>query len=296
MDINQLRIFASVYRNRSFTRASEELNISQPTISEHIKNLERDLECTLFDRLTRKIIPTAEARAIFARASNIIDEMSELQEAVRASKGNITGPVTIGASTIPGTYILPYKVAEFSRDHPQVSFEILIDDSRQIIERILNHEILLGFVGAMMDTNHVNYEPCIDDELILVAPQALSLKKSIPLPEILHLPFIQRELGSGTRTTTEAHLAKAGIALSDLKTVALLGSTASVKEALKAGLGVSILSRMAVQDELERGLLQEIRMQGLKMTRSFYLVTHKSRVLPAPYESFQAYLLGVGPI
>lgn len=291
MDINQLRIFASVYRNRSFTRASEELNISQPTISEHIKNLERDLRCTLFDRLTRKIIPTAEATAIFAKASNIIDEMDELQESVRASKGNVTGPVTVGASTIPGTYILPYKVAGFSRRNPQVSFEIVIDDSRRIIEKILNHEILLGFVGAMIDSNHINYEPCIDDELILVAPKTLSRKKTIEPAEILHLPFIEREAGSGTRITVEAHLAKAGIDPSNLKTVALLGSTASVKEAVKAGLGCAILSRIAVQDELERGLLKEIRIKGLKMTRSFYLVTHKSRVLPAPYESFQAYLM-----
>lgn len=291
MDINQLRIFASVYRNRSFTRAAEELNISQPTISEHIKNLERDLECTLFDRLTRKIIPTAEATAIFTKASNILEEMNELKESVRASKGRVAGPVTVGASSIPGTYILPYKIAEFSRHRPQVSFEIVIEDSRRIVEMILNHDILLGFVGAVLDTRHIHYEPCIDDELILVAPQDLAPKKTITSAELLHLPFIQREVGSGTRSTMEAYLAKAGIDPSELQVAALLGSTASLKEALKAGLGVAILSRIAVRHELENGLLKEIRIKDLRMTRSFFLVTHKSRMLPAPYKSFQAYMM-----
>jgi DNA-binding transcriptional LysR family regulator len=290
MDINQLRVFTSVYRNLSFTRASEELGISQPTISEHIKNLERELGCPLFDRLTRKIIPTKEAEAMFIKASSIIDDMHALKSTVRAAAGRIRGRLMVGASTIPGTYILPEKIAAFAKKYPRVSFEVIIDDSRRITEGILNHKILLGFVGAVMERDDLIYTPVIEDELILAAPEGLVRNKMILPKDILNLPFIQREEGSGTRKTMETYLKAQRIDPLALNTVAVLGSTASVKEALKAGMGVSIVSNIAVKEDLERGVLREVKIKGLKMKRSFYQVTHKKRVLSEPHKSFYDYM------
>ena len=126
MDIHQLRIFASVYKNRSFSKASKENHISQPTISEHIKNLENDLNCKLFDRLGRSIVPTKEAEILYPRALHIIENLEELKYDISRAGGSVKGQLLIGASTIPGTYILPVIASNFKKTYPDVSFEIII--------------------------------------------------------------------------------------------------------------------------------------------------------------------------
>ena len=129
MEIHHLKIFASVYRHRSFTRASEELRISQPTISEHIKNLENSLDCTLFDRLGRSIMPTAVAEILYPKALQLLDDIDLIREEVSAAGTEIKGRLIIGASTIPGTYILPRAAHSFKKEHPEVAFDIRINDS-----------------------------------------------------------------------------------------------------------------------------------------------------------------------
>jgi DNA-binding transcriptional LysR family regulator len=170
MELNQLKIFTAVYRNRSFTKAASELRLSQPTVSEHIKNLEGALGCRLFDRVSRRILPTREAEILYPEAIHIVEEADQLQERVRSSGGQIGGSLVVGVSTIPGSYILPQRAVAFPQQYPDVSFEILIDDSRRITDRVLNHELLVGIVGAVMEPDRLNDRPVFEDELILVAP------------------------------------------------------------------------------------------------------------------------------
>jgi DNA-binding transcriptional LysR family regulator len=290
MDIHQLKIFASVYRNRSFTKASEALHISQPTISEHIKNLENSLGCSLFDRMGRSIIPTTEGDILYPKALLLLDELEQIQKEITESGTGVRGMLVIGASTIPGTYILPRLAYSFKKQFPEVEFKIPIEDSSKITALILQHELLCGIVGAQTPSDKLLYEPLIEDELVMVATKKVLAQKNITLDELAACPFLQRETGSGTRQTFENFLKKSNTSSNALNVVATLGSTSAVKQAVKEGLGVSVISRIAVQEELDNNILQEIPIRNLKMKRKFYLVRQRKRTLPAQYLAFFKHL------
>jgi DNA-binding transcriptional LysR family regulator len=286
MDIHHLKIFVSVYKNKSFTKASEKMHISQPTISEHIKNLENSLECRLFDRLGRSIMPTAEAEVLYPKAQQILEEMALLHEEVTAASTLIKGKLKIGASTIPGAYILPGVAHSFKKLNPDIAFEILIEDSARVINLVLQHELLCGIVGAKMASDKLDYIPLIEDELVLVASKGVLNQKTITLEKLAAIPFLQREMGSGTRQTFEGYLAKNNCTSDNFNIVATLGSTSAVKQAAKEGLGSAVISRIAVQEELKNKTLQEISIRNLKMKRDFYLVQQKKRTMPPQYLAF----------
>ncbi|MBC8318204.1 MAG: LysR family transcriptional regulator [Desulfobulbaceae bacterium] len=288
MDIHQLRIFASVYHFRSFSKASGHLHISQPTISEHIKNLEEELECSLFDRLGRSIMPTREAKRIYPKAVKLIEDLEAIKETIRTGLTDIKGSLKIGASTIPGNYMLPFLAAKFKKKHPDISFEIIIADTRKTTDSILQHEILLGIVGASMEPRSLSYEAVFCDELVFAGTPDL-LDSNAGTWDIYSLPFLIREEGSGTRKTMEDWLEKMEINARKLNVVAILGSTDAVKQALKAGLGTSIISRRAIEEELDNGSLIQKKI-GPEMKRSFYLAHHKKRSLPAHYQAFCDFL------
>ncbi len=286
MDTHHLKIFVSVYRNKSFTRASEELHISQPTISEHIKNLEKSLQCRLFDRLGRSIMATAEAEVLYPKALQLLDDMELIQAEITAAGTEVRGKLIIGASTIPGAYILPRLAYSFKKQYPEVAFEILIEDSARITNMVLQHDLLCGIVGAKTVSNNLVFDTLIEDEIILVATQKLLPQKTITFEKLLDIPFLNRETGSGTRQTFENFLAKHNYTPDDLNIVATLGSTSAVKQAAKESLGASVISRIAVQEELDSGILHEIQIRNLKMKRNFYLVRQKKRTLPPQYLTF----------
>jgi DNA-binding transcriptional LysR family regulator len=290
MDIHHLKIFVSVYKNKSFTRASEELHISQPTISEHIKNLESSLGCKLFDRLGRSIMPTTEGDVLYPRALQLLDELNDIMEEITAAGTGIKGKLAIGASTIPGTYILPQVAVSFKNQHPDVAFEILMEDSARINNLILQHELLCGIVGARVASDKLDFSPLIEDELVLVAAPGVQPSQSVSLDKLQAIPFLQREIGSGTRQTFEKFLEQKNISPLNFNVVATLGSTSAVKQAAKEGLGASIISRMAVQEELANKMLQEIAINSFKIKRKFYLVRQKKRSLPAQYLAFIKHL------
>lgn len=291
MDTGKLASFISVYDNRSFTRAAEELRLSQPTISEHIKSLEYDLGCRLFERLGKKVSPTKEADSIYHKAVRIIEESGGLKETVSRVSGRIEGSLVVGASTIPGTYILPGLVGGFKAMHPGVSFEIEIGDTKKITERVMGHDLALGVVGAKMAEDKLRYEPIVSDSLVLAAPPRLIERQKIDLKDIQSLPFILRERGSGTRKIMEQYLSGRGVAIGSLNVVAVLGSTDAVKQAVKSGVGVSIISEMSIRDEAECGAIKIIPTGKDKISRRFYAISHKKRMLPAKYGSFMDYLL-----
>ena len=292
MDFHQLRIFSEVYRLRSFTRAAETLHISQPTISEHIKNLEGELSTSLFDRLGRTIIPTADADLLFPRAQQLLDALNRLHDDLLRAREEMRGEIVLGASTIPGTYIIPSRVVEFSRLHPGVTFEVIIEDTAKITQMILDHQLFCGIVGARSFPDRLDYRRFVRDELLLVGRPELRPAARISAKQLRGLPFLLREEGSGTRVCMEEHFAGISVLPGELNQVAILGSTAAVKEAVRQGLGVSVLSRLAVGEELANGSLVEIGIKGLQMGRDFYLVSHRQRTLPAHYQAFCAHLKG----
>jgi len=291
MDIHQLKIFASVFRNKSFSRASDELYLTQPTISDHIRTLEEELDCKLFDRLGRTIIPTKEAEVLYSHAMEIIEKANILKESIGQTMKEIKGELIIGASTIPGTYLMPHIMAKFQKRYPSVSFQILVSDSKDIVEKVSRHELLMGAVGAKTTNTQINYTPFMDDELIVVSSPSLIKKEDMTIRELIKFPIILREEGSGTRKETEKILEGKGISFENIKVAGIFGSTDAVKQAVKAGLGVSILSRFSVTDELKYKILKEIKLIDIQMKRKFYIVTHKKRTLPRAYKMFLEHIM-----
>lgn len=284
IETRHLKIFVTVYKTRSFTKAAEELYTSQPTVSEHMQNLEARLNCKLFDRLGRSILPTPEAEILYPRAMAILEDLQRLEEEISAARESISGQLIIGASTIPGAYILPVLAASFKEEFPGISFEIRINDSTKIIDAVAGNELLLGVVGAKIARSKLHYQPFAEDELILAAASSNPVAGEITMEELGRLPFIVRERGSGTRKSTESLLAQQNKTLNQLNICATLGSSAAVKEAIKANLGVSVISRYAIQDELLSGKIREIHIPGLTMKRNFYVVTPARRTLPNHYQ------------
>ncbi len=291
MDIHQLRVFASVFKNRSFSRASEELHLTQPTISNHIKALEDEFECKFFDRLGRTIIPTKEAEVLYSKSTEIIEKADALKEAVGQLKKDLTGKLIVGASTIPGVYLMPRIMGEFQKRYPSVSFQILISDSRGIIDSISRHELLLGIVGAKIENEQIQYTPFVEDELIVVSSPSMVNQDALTLKDLVGFPMVLREEGSGTRRETEKFLEGRGVSLDSVKIAGIFGSTDAVKQAVKAGLGVSILSKFSVADELEHYILKEIKLTDAQIKRRFYIVTHRKRTLPKVYDAFLKLIL-----
>jgi DNA-binding transcriptional LysR family regulator len=290
MDIHQLKVFTSVFKNKSFSKASEELNLTQPTISDHIKTLEEELDCRLFDRLGRIIIPTKEAEALYTHAMEIIEKANITKDIIGRFKKELTGELVIGASTIPGTYLMPSLMAAFQRKHPSVSFQIFISDSKDIGEKILKHKLLLGVVGTKFINGDINHIPFVEDELIVISSPTLIKSDTLTLKDLIKFPMILREEGSGTRRELEKILESKGVTLEDLKIAGVFGSTDAVKQAVKAGLGFSILSKLSVTDELKHKILKEIKLTDIHMKRKFYIVIHKKRTLPLLYSNFLEHL------
>ncbi|MCD6282745.1 LysR family transcriptional regulator [bacterium] len=286
MDVHQLRVFASVFRQKSFSKASRELKLTQPTVSNHVMSLEKELGCKLFDRTGRRVIPTKEAEVLYLHALDLTEKLDGIPDAIRGVNRDVAGELVIGASTIPGTYILPAIAADFVKQYPGVSFEIRLGDTEEIANLVLNHEILLGTVGAKTVNGKLDYTPFVEDELVLAGSPQLIGRRSVSLKLLGSIPFLLREEGSGTRKVMEEYLAEKGFGVKDLNVVAVLGSTGAVREAIKAGLGASILSKFALTDEISAGRLAVARMEGLRMKRKFFVISHKKRTLPAHYRLF----------
>ena len=276
----------TVYKTGSVTKAAAVLHTSQPTVSEHLQNLEHSLGCHLFDRAGRGVQPTAEAGLLYPRALAILEDIDRLKDDLAAARRRIAGELLLGASSIPGEYFLPAIAAAFKKGHPDVTFDIRIADSAAIVRAIAAGELLAGIVGAKFPTRGLACEVFRQDELVLVTAPGQELSASMTVTELVKTPLLLREEGSGTRKAIEAALAKHRVNATQLTVVAVLGSTGAIKEAVKAGLGSAIVSRYAVRDELDGGALRQIALPELSLQRDFYLVTAGKRSLPHHYQIF----------
>jgi DNA-binding transcriptional LysR family regulator len=294
MDIHRFKIFASVFRHKNISKASKELNLTQPTVSNHIKLLEEEFDLKLFERLGKTISATKQAKVLYEHAMEIIESADIMKKAIKATSEDTTGRLIIGASTIPGEYILPEIIFKFRNFYPSVSFDVEISGSGGIIERVSRHELLMGIVGTKLASDQIKYSAFIEDELILVSSPSFVKRHNIKLKELLKWPMILREEGSGTRKEIEKLLDDKGISIDDINVASIAGSNDAVKQAVKAGLGISIVSKLSVEDELRYKILKEIKLTDIELKRRFYLVTHRKRTLPVLYAAFMEHVLA-GP-
>ncbi|MGD9503717.1 MAG: selenium metabolism-associated LysR family transcriptional regulator [Syntrophobacteraceae bacterium] len=281
MDIRRLEVFCKVLELGSFTKAAEALPLSQPTVSEHVKSLEEMLGEKLIDRLGREALPTPAGRILYQYARSILQLRDEAIQALQEHRGNLAGSVSLGASTIPGAYILPKLIGEFKKQYPGIQISLKISGSSEIAESVIEGGLELGLIGAKWSDRRIELEEIFSDELVLVVhpKHDWAGRGSVQLDELYEQPFILREKGSGTRIVMTQIFKNHGFDFSRLRAVAEMGSTEAVRQGIKAQIGIAILSRQAVEEDIERGDLWAIQIAGVQLTRPFYLIHRKNRQL-----------------
>jgi DNA-binding transcriptional LysR family regulator len=281
MDLWQLHIFCRVVECKSFSKAAADVHLSQPTISSHIKDLEQHFGCPLIDRLSKEAVPTQAGRLLHGYARRLLALREETETAIFRHQGRLQGLLVIGGSTIPGGYLLPRVIGKFKAQYPHVRLSLIIEDTQQIIAGILEGALEFGVVGAESREKNLLQERLIDDEMALIVPSGhpLKSKKKIMLASLLTEPFIVRERGSGTRKSIQESLMQLGHSVEELNIVAEMGSTEAIRQGIRDGIGVSILSTLAVADDLKSGALKALTIEGLNLTRSFFITRHRQRSL-----------------
>ncbi len=284
MDFEQIRAFLHVASLKSFSEAGEKMFISQPSVSVRIKALEEELGVILFDRSKSRELILTEAGIVFHDyAQSIINLQDECREKMSGRREEATGLVYIGASTVPGTYLLPSRLAKFKTKYPSIGFNIVVLDTSAVVEGILNYSFDLGFVGRLKQDEKLVYTPLLEDELVLCVRKGLlnrtDYKNGVPVEVCFSHTLLMREKGSATRQLLEKKLSESGFDIENLPGVTYINSLEGIKQAVGEGLGIAILSKLSIEDMANAGKIDIFPIAGLDLRRFLYLVYHQSRIL-----------------
>jgi DNA-binding transcriptional LysR family regulator len=279
MDTRQLTAFCAVVDRRSFSQAAEVLGVSQPAVSLQIRALEERLGTQLIDRSGRRVEPTEAGLRLYRGAQRLLALEEQLVEEVAAGDGGpLRGRLELGASSGPGETVLPLLLGEFQRRHADVRVALAVHDTQTIVDLVSRRELELGVVGAARRHRGVAFEPFFRDEVILVCPADHPFAgRTVGLDELKGEPLILMQEGAGVRLVIEDELRRAGVRLRDLDVRLELGVKESVRVAVRAGFGVSFISRTSVEADLAEGAIAEARVEGLEPAREISLVRATGR-------------------
>jgi DNA-binding transcriptional LysR family regulator len=293
MELKYVEIFCTVVELKSFSKAAQALHLTQPTISVHIKALEDEFSTKLLDRLGRTILPTQDGEIFYRYAKEIVSLKENARRAMQQVTRTVSGKLVIGASTIPGEYILPQVLARFKKAYPDVMPTLRIADSKDIYESALRGEVDLAVIGKDVKDKNIVTRKYLGDEIILAAPAAYKASV-LQKDEFRTVPLLVREKGSGSRSSLEEHLSRIGLTLDNLNIIAEIGSSQALIQAVKAGMGLAFTSRLSIRDEIERGTLRAVKMKGILVQRNFYIITHRLRFNSLICRSFIEFLTQSG--
>lgn len=291
--LRQLEVFAKVVSEGSYSKAAEALGLSQPTVSEHMASLEQSLGARLVDRVGGSLELTAAGRLFHGYTKRTLTLVREAFQAMNELKGVIRGELVVAGSTIPGVYLLPPLIMQFTAEYPDVRVGLKVGDSRFVVERLLDGHAEVGMIGKDLNDPRIDCKEYADDELVVAVgnKHPWSKKREVTIDDLVGQPFVVRERGSATRDTYEKALEAHGLkGEKSLRVVCEMGSTEAVKEAVRVGIGVSILSQRALAAEEKAGQLHALRLKGVKLQRKLYLVRHASRTQSPIAKAFLTFL------
>ena len=289
MDTRQLAAFCAVVERRSFSQAAERLGVTQPAVSLQVRALEKRLGKRLLDRSGRRVEPTEAGLALYRGAQRMLALEDQLLDDLDSTEGGeLGGTLKVGASTGPGSTVVPVLLCEFQQRHPGVGVSLAISDTQSVVERVAERELELGVVGAARRHRGVTFEPFFRDDVVLACPPGHRFAgKSISLDELKDEPLIVMQEGAGVRLVIEDELRRAGTRLRDLQPMLELGLQESVRSAVAAGYGVTFISRAAIEADLAAGTLATARVRGLDPAREISLVRAAGR---SPTRAAEAFL------
>jgi LysR family transcriptional regulator, low CO2-responsive transcriptional regulator len=288
--VRQLEIFLAVLGRGGFRKAAEQVGLSQPALSQQVKELESRLGTPLFERLGRKVQPTEAGRLLESYARRVFATLRGAQQAIGELRGLQRGSLLLGASTTPGIYLVPWLLGRFKARHPAIDVALRIGNTREIEERVRASEVDLGMVGGhFVDTRETCVEASLVDRLVLiVGPRhPWARQTAIRAGRLAEECLLVREEGSATRRLTESALGRLGVST---RARLELGHTEAIKEGVRAGLGVAFVSQHAVRSELAGRQLRVVRVTGLTLERHFHVIRHEARELTAGGRAFLDFL------
>jgi DNA-binding transcriptional LysR family regulator len=280
MDTRQLQAFCTVVEQKSFSRAAERLGVTQPAVSLQIRALEKRLGTQLVDRSGRRVEPTEAGKRLYQGAQRLLQLEEELVNDVATADldTDITGTLTIGASTGPGGVVLPRLLCEFATHHPELHVALSVADTQTVVDRVADRTLERGVVGAAPRHRSVEYEPFFRDSVVLALPPGHAFaNRRVSLAELTGAPLIMMQEGAGVRDVIEDELRNQGVRLKDLNVQLELGLQESVVSAVREGFGVSFVSRSSIESDLAAGRLAEARVVGLEAEREIYVVRAAGR-------------------
>ena len=284
MDFKQIEAFVNVVRYKSFSKAADASFFTQPTISTHIQNLEKELGVKLLDRKSRSVEMTLQGEKFYKYAIEMINARAQAVDAIKSSYENIDGVLEIQSSSIPGVTFLPEILAKFRDKYDSVQFYVSLSDTQSVIDNILDRRGEIGFVGYRVKHTSIRSTLVSTDKSVLIAPLSYNMDKKISLREAFEYPFIWRETGSATRKNFEIAAAERGLDYGEMKFAALIDDLNSIIRSVESGLGVSIISEK-VADRLH-GRVSISEISDFDENRSFYMITLKSGSLSPAADAF----------
>lgn len=294
MDFRHLESFAAVAKTRSFSKAADLLFLTQPTISNHVNHLEGEMNALLINRSNKRINLTPAGELLLRHVLVILNERDQALFDLEQYKGEITGTLDIASSSTPERYLLTDLLCSFSARFPNVTFNLMRLDSRQVLDRLLSGEIDFGIVGARNNSkDQLIFTEIGQDEVILIGPSEgiLSRIKELAAVDLLKHRLILRESGSGTRSAVENRLQELGIQSDQLQLAATMENTETIKDAVAKGMGLAFVSVRAAEQDIAEGRLRQIPITDLTILRSFYFVYHKHMLLSPLSEKFRLFIL-----
>lgn len=280
-----LQTFLAVQKHLNYTRAAEEIFLSQPAVSRQIRQLERDLGLRLFEQIGKSLNLTDAGRTLADEAGRLLGNMERVAEVVRCHRSAECGRLRVGASTTPGLYLLPSVLGRFHAGYPDVELQYAIENSLRIEQRILRNELDLGFLGAHPSHDELLAEKLLDDEIVCFsnASHRLAKRRSIDVASLERETWIIREKGSATRRLFESWLTKAG---GKLGATIELQHPEAVKALVAAGVGISFMSIHGLKREIRRRQFKKLAVTGLRLKRVILLVRHADKHTSPVMECF----------
>jgi DNA-binding transcriptional LysR family regulator len=290
MNLNYFKTFTVVVNTGRFSEAAKVLKLTQPAISFQIQALEKQYGETLLERSGGQLGLTPAGEIFLEYARRIVDLNDELERRIERIREDVSGHLSLEASTIPGEYVLPKVIGRFISEYPAVDVSLSISDTTEVIDHILDRKIDIGFTGALpaSKAKRLKFTEFIKDELVIVTPPTYpqAARKQVKIREIMSQPWVLRESGSGTRKTFATALKKAGLSERDLTHKMELASNQAILAAVEAGLGISVISRWAAQSAAKAGAVGMLRISDMDLTRNLYLVYDADKPMSRAEETF----------
>ncbi|TGE27078.1 LysR substrate-binding domain-containing protein [Hymenobacter metallicola] len=285
----RLRVFQSVARHLSFTKAAQELFITQPAITKHIRELERSYGQRLFERRGNRVSLTEAGRLLLSHADAVEVLHQQLTDQLHGLHAEAAGRLRLGASTTLAQYVLPPILPGFQARYPNIELTLYNGNSEQIAESLLYGHVDLGFVEGQVKNRDLHYEPLLDDELVAVRRTTPTGPPTEPmsLREALQHPLVLRERGSGTLEVLEFALRAQKIRMSDVQVALYLDNTEAIKSYLEAAPNcLGFVSKQALKKDIEAGRLEVVPVRNLTLTRQFEAVWLQGQPLAVPARRF----------